>query len=250
MPPARSPQANYKSRDDNGLTAVELAGRIGADEAGSAARGRSIGRKRNFPSTPGVLSVEPVVSDDASLIDSALAGDTGAFGQLVERYQDRLYNALVRFLGSAEDARDVTQDTFLQALTKLRTFRRESAFYTWLYRIGFNLAMSRRRREKPCVSIDRLTREAGAEPSDNGAPPDRGLLDAERATKVQLALGRLAEEQRQVVVLREIENCSYETMAEILDVPIGTVRSRLFRARLQLKEYLEEVLQEEVEELT
>jgi RNA polymerase sigma-70 factor, ECF subfamily len=189
------------------------------------------------------------VSDDASLIDSTLAGDTEAFGRLVERYQDRLYNALVRFLGSAEDARDVTQDTFLQALTKLRTFRREAAFYTWLYRIGFNLAMSSRRRAKPCVSIDRLQREAGAEPSDNGAPPDRNLLQAERAEKVQLALGRLPAEHRQVVVLREIEDCSYESMAEILDVPIGTVRSRLFRARLQLKEHLEELLKEEVEEL-
>jgi RNA polymerase sigma-70 factor (ECF subfamily) len=190
------------------------------------------------------------VSDDASLIDSTLAGDTEAFGRLVERYQDRLYNALVRFLGSAEDARDVTQDTFLQALTKLRTFRRESAFYTWLYRIGFNLAMSSRRRTKPCVSIDRLQREVGAEPSDNGAPPDRNLLQADRAVKVQLALGRLAEEQRQVVVLREIDECSYEAMAEILEVPIGTVRSRLFRARMQLKEHLEELLQEEIRELT
>jgi RNA polymerase sigma-70 factor (ECF subfamily) len=191
--------------------------------------------------------LDTVVSDDASLIDATLAGDTEAFGRLVERYQDRLYNSLLRFLGSAEDARDVSQDTFLQALTKLRSFRRESGFYTWLYRIGFNLAMSRRRRMRPEMSIDCLKHSAGVEPSDDGVGPERLMEAKERAAAVQAALGRLADEHREVVVLREIEECSYETIAEILNVPIGTVRSRLFRARMQLREHLEELFREEVE---
>jgi RNA polymerase sigma-70 factor (ECF subfamily) len=174
------------------------------------------------------------VSDDASLIDATLAGDTEAFGRLVERYQDRLYNSLLRFLG-------------LQALTKLRSFRRESGFYTWLYRIGFNLAMSRRRRMRPEMSIDCLKHSAGVEPSDDGVGPERLMEAKERAAAVQAALGRLADEHREVVVLREIEECSYETIAEILNVPIGTVRSRLFRARMQLREHLEELFREEVE---
>jgi RNA polymerase sigma-70 factor (ECF subfamily) len=186
------------------------------------------------------------VSDDASLIEATLAGDTGAFGLLVERYQDRLYNGLLRFLGSAEDARDATQDTFLQAFTKLRSFRGQAAFYTWLYRIGFNLAMSQRRRARPCMSLNRLEHERALEPSDNGAPPERRLETAERVTQVETALGRLADDHRQIVILREIEDCSYETIAEILSIPVGTVRSRLFRARLQLKEHLRELMREEV----
>lgn len=189
------------------------------------------------------------MSDDASLIDATLAGDTEAFGQLVERYQDRLYNGLLRFLGSAEDARDATQDAFLQALTKLGSFRRQSAFYTWLYRIGMNMAMSRRRRARPNVSIDRLHEETGAEPEGRCPPPDAPAEAAERAVKVEAALARLADDHRQVVILREIEDCSYETIAEMMEVPIGTVRSRLFRARMQLREHLEELFQEEVEEL-
>jgi RNA polymerase sigma-70 factor (ECF subfamily) len=189
------------------------------------------------------------VSDDASLIDATLAGDREAFGRLVERYQDRLYNGLLRFLGSAEDARDATQDAFLQALTKLGSFRRQSAFYTWLYRIGMNMAMSRARRARPSISIDRLHEEAGMEPESRCDAPDAPAVAAERTAKVEQALARLADDHRQVVILREIEDCSYETIAEMMDVPIGTVRSRLFRARMQLREHLEELFREEVEEL-
>ena len=87
------------------------------------------------------------MSDDASLIAATLAGESAAFGRLVGRYQDRLYNSLLRVLGSAEDAADIVQDAFVQAFTKLDTVRGSSAFYTWLYRIAFNLAMSHARRE-------------------------------------------------------------------------------------------------------
>ena len=188
------------------------------------------------------------MNNDAQLIEAARNGDTAAFGQLVERYQDRLYNALVRVVGSAEDARDVAQEAFVRALAKLDSFRGTAAFYTWLYRIGFNLAISRRRQQRPVQSIDAARELAGVEPVDPGAGPAAPLAQHELARQVHAALGELNDQHRQIVVLREIEGCDYETISNILDIPVGTVRSRLFRARIQLREHLTHVLQEEVEE--
>ena len=101
------------------------------------------------------------MKDDAQLIDEALDGDSAAFGHLVTRYQDRLYNTLVHVVGSTDTAYDVVQDAFVQAFVKLETFERACAFYTWLYRIAFNLAISRRRREKSHVSIERAREVLG-----------------------------------------------------------------------------------------
>jgi RNA polymerase sigma-70 factor (ECF subfamily) len=186
------------------------------------------------------------VNDDAQLIDDALTGNSAAFGRLVTRYQDRLYNTLVHVVGSAEDAYDVAQDAFVQAFLKLDTFHRNSAFYTWLYRIAFNLAVSRRRRHKPTSSIDQVRELSGSEPmSHDDAPGDR-LDREERVSQVQSALAGLSEEFRDVLVLREIDGCCYETIADILNLPVGTVRSRLHRARLELREQLREVVQQDV----
>ena len=104
------------------------------------------------------------MNDDAQLIDEALAGRSVAFGQLVTKYQDRLYNALVHVIGSADEARDVVQDAFVQAFLKLSSFHRTSAFYTWLYRIAFNVAISRRRRRKPMASVEQSREASGQEP--------------------------------------------------------------------------------------
>jgi len=202
----------------------------------------------NFPRPLNVSILANVVNDDASIIDATLAGDADAFGLLVQRYQDRLFNALVRFTGSAEDASDVAQDAFIQAYTKLSTFRGGSAFYTWLYRIAFNLAMSQRRKQRPTVSMDQLKLDSGIEPSDEQASPELPAMAEERADQVQAALAQLSDQHRQIVILREIEDCSYETIAEVLNVPVGTVRSRLFRARMLLKEHLQQVYEKEVEE--
>jgi RNA polymerase sigma-70 factor (ECF subfamily) len=186
------------------------------------------------------------VNDDAQLIDDALAGDSAAFGRLVTKYQDRLYNTLVHVVGSTHDAYDVAQDAFVQAFLKLESFHRNSAFYTWLYRIAFNVAISRRRRQKPTSSIEQTREVAGSEPvSRDDAPTDR-LDREERVAQVRGALEGLSEEFRTVLVLREIDGCCYETIAEILDLPVGTVRSRLHRARLELREQLREVLQEDL----
>ena len=109
--------------------------------------------------------------DDARLIDAALGGDSAAFGQLVTRYQDRLYNTLVHVVGCKDTAYDTVQDALVQAYVKLDTFQRASSFYTWLYRIAFNLAISRRRRERPALSIERARDELGREPADDGPLP-------------------------------------------------------------------------------
>jgi RNA polymerase sigma-70 factor (ECF subfamily) len=183
--------------------------------------------------------------DDAQLIRATLGGEPAAFGQLVLKYQDRLYNTLYRVLGSAEDARDVAQDAFVQAFLKLESFRGSAAFYTWLYRIGFNLAMSHRRRGRPVASLDTSRSEHGVEPADGRPTPEADAARHDRARLVHAALAGLADDYRQVVVLREIDGFRYEEIAEILEVPIGTVRSRLFRARLQLRDRLAPLLTDE-----
>ena len=182
------------------------------------------------------------MNDDAILIEKTLAGQSAAFGELVRKYQDRLYNTVVHVVGSSEDARDVVQDAFVQAFVKLESFQHSSAFYTWLYRIAFNVAASLRRRRKPAVSLEMTREVTGQEPVDKEAGPDERLEQDERVQQVRDALATLSEDHRVVLVLREIDGCCYETIAEILDLPIGTVRSRLHRARLQLREQLKEVL--------
>lgn len=186
------------------------------------------------------------MKDDSQLIDEALAGDSAAFGQLVTRYQDRLYNTLVHVVGSHDGASDVVQDAFVQAYVKLDKFARASAFYTWLYRIAVNTAASRRRREKPTVSVEHARETGGHEPLDRGARPEAAMERTELACQVRAGLAKLSQEHRTILVLREIDDFSYEQIAEILDLPIGTIRSRLHRARLQLREQLKEILQEDV----
>jgi len=188
---------------------------------------------------------DDVQPEDAQLVAAVLAGDNRAFGSLVERYQDRLYNTLVRFTGSRHDAGDVVQDAFVQALVKLDTFRGDAQFYTWLYRIAMNLALSQRRRRRPVVSVEEIKDRAGEEPVASQTSPDQNLIQHERAQLVQQALLCLGDDHRQILVLREMESCSYEQISEILDLPVGTVRSRLFRARLLLKEQLQIVFQNE-----
>lgn len=180
--------------------------------------------------------------DDARLIEDTLRGDSAAFGGLVRKYQDRLFSTVVHVAGSREEAEDVTQEAFVQAYVKLQSFHGESAFYTWLYRIAFNIAVSRRRRKKCEVSLDASRDNAGREVADDLEPPGEHLLREERVQLVHSALGALSEEHRTILVLREMEGFEYEQLSEILDLPTGTVRSRLHRARLQLREQLKAVL--------
>jgi len=178
------------------------------------------------------------VNDDAQLISDTLAGDRAAFGSLVRKYQGRLFNTLLHVVGSREEAEDVVQETLVQAFVKLETFRGRSAFYTWLYRIAFNMSISRRRRRRPEMSIDHHYETTGHEIESHEDAPDDHLLRQEQVQQVRQAIGKLNEQHRAILILREIEGYDYETIGEILDVPPGTVRSRLHRARLQLRDLL------------
>jgi RNA polymerase sigma-70 factor (ECF subfamily) len=188
---------------------------------------------------------DPVLNDDNTLIDATLAGDSEAFGLLVRKYQNRLFTTVTHMVGSADAARDIVQDVFVQAFLKLDTFKRASAFYTWLYRIAFNTCVSHRRRQRPMRSVDRDREMAGEEPVDL-SPPTDPIEQQETAAQVQRALAQLSDEHRRILVLREVEGCSYDELAEILSVPVGTIRSRLHRARMQLRDELKIILQEDV----
>lgn len=197
-----------------------------------------VAEQRNFLSPRGVQSVNPQPTDD-ELIDAALRGEVEAFGHLVRRYQDRLFQTLCQVVQCDDDARDVAQDAFVQAFVKLETFERKAGFYTWLYRIALNMAATRRRRTRPSQSLDRLHDDHGSEPTDRGEAPESNLDRDETVDQVQRAIAKLPEEFRTALVLREIEGFDYDTIARMLEVPVGTVRSRLHRARLQLRGLLQ-----------
>jgi RNA polymerase sigma-70 factor (ECF subfamily) len=184
-----------------------------------------------------------VSADDQSLIAECLAGDAAAFGVLVRRYQDRLFNTVIRLVDNADDAQDVVQEAFLNAYQSLDGFKGDSLFFTWLYRIAVNTAISLRRKQRVSISID-ATRN-GEYPIDPLDPseqsrPGHALERAEQERRIQQALSRLSPEHRAVLVMKDMEGQKYETMAEILQVPIGTIRSRLHRARLELRQVLEQ----------
>ncbi len=180
-------------------------------------------------------------ADDHRLIAECLKGNTAAFGDLVERHQDRLYNTMVRLLDHAEDARDVVQEAFLHAYQSLHSFKGDSLFFTWLYRIAMNTAISMKRKQRPVLRIQ-PNREGGnlLEPLDvsEGNQPGYALEMAEEERRIHEALARLSPEHRAVLVMKDMEGMKYEDMAEVLDVPIGTIRSRLHRARLEMREIL------------
>jgi RNA polymerase sigma-70 factor (ECF subfamily) len=194
---------------------------------------------------PDLRSRERAVKEDQVLIAETLAGDAAAFGMLVRKYQDRLYNAIVQSLGMWDEAHDVVQDAFVQAFLKLHSFQGQSQFYTWLYRIAFNTAASRRRKQRPNLSLDHSRENGGHEPLYAGEAPHDRAMQSERIDSVQRALSTLTDDHRTILVLREIDGMAYEDIAEILELPVGTVRSRLFRARMQLREELREVVEDE-----
>jgi RNA polymerase sigma-70 factor (ECF subfamily) len=187
---------------------------------------------------------DPVEVNDQTLIAACLEGRTDAFGTLVRKYQDRLFRTMIALVGSREDAQDVVQDTFVRAFQNLGSYRSGAAFYTWLYRIAVNAAFSRSRRRRPKLSVDHHREQTGADPADvrEGSNPQENLERRERVRQVHDALARLSEEHRTVLVLKELEGYRYEEIAAILKCPVGTVRSRLHRARAELREILSSML--------
>ncbi len=186
---------------------------------------------------------------DQDCIRKALSGDRGAFADLALAWQDRIFNALRKMTGNEQDAADLTQETFLRALSGLASFRNESSAYTWLFRIAMNLAASRHRQlvRRKTVQESQL-RTANADGVERpgifdtqrsaGEAPECSAEKQERNQVVLAALGRLNEEQRKLLVMRDIEQIDYQQIAEMLNVPLGTLKSRLFRARLALREEL------------
>lgn len=143
---------------------------------------------------------------------------------------------MVHATGSHAEAEDVVQEAFTQAFIKLSSFKRQSQFYTWLYRIAFNTWLSRKRRRRPNVSLDHNREQRGIEPIDSADSAERQVQRTEDVQLLQAAIGSLPDEFGQVLILREIDQRSYEEIAEIAELPIGTVRSRLHRARKLLLE--------------
>ena len=173
------------------------------------------------------------------LIQLVRDGDLSAWGELIQIHQDRLYNSILRVVGHPDRARDVVQDAFIQAIENFSRFDGKSQFSTWLYRIAFNRAMTMYRRQKGEVSLDVAREKVGDETmaTSQDQPEDR-VLTSELVDEVHQALEQLTAEHLAVMILREIEGCEYEQIAEILDISIGTVRSRLHRARAEMRRLL------------
>ncbi|MDP2241649.1 MAG: RNA polymerase sigma factor RpoE [Burkholderiales bacterium] len=181
---------------------------------------------------------------DQKLVERAQRGDKQAFGLLVSKYQRKLGRLLSRFIRDPTEVEDVTQEAFIKAYRALPTFRGDSAFYTWLYRIGINTAknylVALGRRAPTTTSMD----NESAESMDEGDQlrdlntPENQLMSKQVAETVNQSLGQLPEELRTAITLREIEGLSYEDIANIMNCPIGTVRSRIFRAREAIAEKL------------
>jgi RNA polymerase sigma-70 factor (ECF subfamily) len=179
------------------------------------------------------------VAEESQLIDRALQGDRTAFAELVETNQDRLFASMLQVTGSPDEAEEVVQEAFIRAFIKLDSFQQNSQFFTWLYRIAFNSALTRRRRKRARISLDQHREATGMEVVSDGEAVDEPMLRHERITMVRQAMDTLTDEHRGILVLREMEEHSYESIAEILEISIGTVRSRLSRARNQLRIALE-----------
>ncbi len=194
---------------------------------------------------------------ELELLKKAKDGDRGAYGKLVAIYQDRLYNAILRIVGDHDDARELAQETFTRGLDKLDGFRGEASPYTWLFRIATNLAISRLRKVQRhrTFSLDRPSGDSGGHGGNGGSNDDQAsalmnrmassestpadeMLRRERNQQVLAALGRLDAEYRAVLVMRDIEGFDYQQMADVLGLPLGTLKSRLFRARLALRDEL------------
>jgi RNA polymerase sigma-70 factor (ECF subfamily) len=185
------------------------------------------------------------LTDETQLIERSLGGDSQAFGELVYRYQDRLYSAVVHIVHCRAEAEDVVQEAFVQAYVKLESFKHNSRFYTWLYRIAVNVSISHRRRRKVELSIEQNRDATGDEPLDAFTSPSEPMELAERKQKLERALALLSEEHRSIIVLRHMEEFSYEEIANILEISVGTVRSRLHRARAQLLTHLKKLMPDE-----
>ena len=185
---------------------------------------------------------------DAELVKRVQAGDSTAFDVLVKKYQHKVINLISRFVSDHAECHDIAQDTFIKAYRAIGNFRGESQFYTWLYRIAANTAknyLASRARKSPAYSVDVEDAEhfEGESGLKEYTTPENLLLTDEIKETVFRAIEELPDDLKSAITLREIEGLSYEEIADVMDCPIGTVRSRIFRARDAIDKELRPLLE-------
>lgn len=182
-----------------------------------------------------------LTADDESLVRDAQAGSLASFNALVERYQTPLYNLVLRHVADRQLAEDVTQEAFLSAWRAIGSFHGGS-FRAWLFRIAVNEArdLHRRSARRPSTSLDTMLEEgaAGALGADHAPGPEEKALSAATVRAVEKCIRRLPEDQRLAILLSDVQGLSYEEVAATLELPLGTIKSRLFRARVSLRKLL------------
>jgi RNA polymerase sigma-70 factor (ECF subfamily) len=189
-----------------------------------------------------------VAASDWELVERARNGERDAFRELVERYQRKIAALALGMLRSRDDALDVVQETFTKAYQNLDRFKGDSGFYTWLYRIAFNLCVDHQRREAKeahvPLEVDDRGEPAALVPDDGhrSDQPYEGARDAEIGRRLRAAISELTPDHRAVILLREVEGLSYAEISEVLQCPKGTVMSRLHYARRQLQARLQGLL--------
>ena len=184
---------------------------------------------------------------DQQLVERVKRGDKTAFDVLVRKYQSRVANLVSRFVRNQADVMDVTQEAFLKAYRALPNFRGDSAFYTWMYRIAVNsaknfLAVQARRPNEASQDISEIEQIEGDNALKDQATPEHLLLTEEIQATVIASIQGLPEDLRTAIMLREVEGLSYEEIASVMECPIGTVRSRIFRAREAIDHKLKPLL--------
>ncbi|BBR41030.1 MULTISPECIES: RNA polymerase sigma factor RpoE [Aeromonas] len=185
---------------------------------------------------------------DEQLVERVQRGDKAAFNLLVKKYQQKVVNLVARYVNNPGDVPDVAQEAFIKAYRALPTFRGESAFYTWLYRIAVNTAKNYltsqgRRPPSSDVEADEAESYGGGEALQEVSTPENLALTDEIKRTVFSAIEALPEDLRTAITLRELEGLSYEEIAEIMDCPVGTVRSRIFRAREAIDKKLQPLIE-------
>lgn len=184
---------------------------------------------------------------DKELVRRVKKGDRDAFDLLFDRYQHKILNLVARYLRDPQDVEDVTQEAFIKAFRALPRFRGDSAFYTWLYRIAINTAKNHlvsRSRRPPGTDVDLDDAEFfdGNDALRESESPESALARDQLSAEIDSAIADLPDDLRSAVTLREFDGLSYEQIAEIMDCPVGTVRSRIFRARESIDKRIEPLL--------
>ncbi len=172
-----------------------------------------------------------IEQDDSILIQQCLEGNRKAYEAIVDKYQRPLYNVAYRFLQNAEDAEDVTQSVFIKAFEKLHSYKSNFKFFSWIYRIAVNESINYKDARRPSAEIDEHL-------ASNERSPERIFLAGEIEQQIRKALIQLKTEYQIVIILKHFQDCTYEEMSDILEIPAKTVKSRLFSARQLLKEIL------------